>query len=335
MQVCIEGHCVDPTCTTSAECGDPAAPYCVGNTCVALCDGDASCPAASAPWCAPDGACVACLDATHCGGDAPICDSATRSCRACTADNECPDGICLAYEGVCATNAEAVFVRNDGIDRGDCTAEAPCATIAFGLARLTGVRRVLRLDSIDYGSDTAIVIDRDVYLDAAGTRVTSEGSPTITFSNSATAVIENVRLNPGQVFVNNGADVIAYGLVLDDGSSVRVGVSGQPDLRATLRFIRGRAGNESRAFCEGLSRLEVQDSEFDNSKIQADFCELYVARNRFVEIADSWAVSGINFLDTLVENNFIQNAPNTQGGFVRLTTPQASPREVTVRYNTM
>jgi hypothetical protein len=334
VEVCVEGTCEAPTCTTSVDCPDPAAPFCVGNLCTSTCDGDESCFDPSAPYCNGDGACVECRESAECEPDAPVCDSTNGSCRGCLEDDECATGICLAFEGHCVTEDEAVFVSGDGVDAGQCQSGAPCATISYALGRVTSRRRVLRIESLDYFAPQPIVIDRDVYLDTAGTRLSSaQPGTTITFTNFATAVIENVRLRPGTLLVNDGAEVVAYGVELE-GGSVSVGESGNPDRRATLRFVDGTAIEGSRAFCDGLSKLEVQNTEFDNSKIQANFCELYVGRNRFVFNTDSPAIYHSNFMDTLVENNFI-HAVGSQTGFVSISTPSPGSFEVTVRYNTM
>ncbi|HEV3032599.1 MAG TPA: right-handed parallel beta-helix repeat-containing protein [Polyangia bacterium] len=68
--------------------------------------------------------CVACLDNTKCSGTEPICDTTKNTCRPCTADAECNGigpGVCVDYDGHCATAGEVV------------TLEGGAACVALGM----------------------------------------------------------------------------------------------------------------------------------------------------------------------------------------------------------
>src|SRR5688572_992782 len=196
FEVCVDGLCEAPTCTTSSDCAEPS-PYCVNTVCSATCDGDESCTGAGlGAYCAPSGACVECLTSEQCAAtEAAVCDDASHTCRPCAADNECASGICLAGEGICAFESEVLFVAMNGADTGDCPPTAPCRTVAYALPMLGEDRRVIRIVSSDFNEPAGIQIQQDAYLDAPGSRVSRSGSgPVIAISNNARATIEGVRV---------------------------------------------------------------------------------------------------------------------------------------------
>jgi hypothetical protein len=129
------GACVD--CSTSAQCSDPALPYCVNQRCVSCADGggDAGCKLRdpARPICgtagkcaecssndhckaAPDkafctaGTCVGCQLAapTVCTGTTPLCNPTTGVCGACLTDSDCKlDTTPACVDGHCASCALA------------------------------------------------------------------------------------------------------------------------------------------------------------------------------------------------------------------------------------
>ena len=61
--------------------------------------------------------CVGCVDNTNCAPATPICDGTLKSCRTCVSDTECTGigpGICVDWDGHCATNAEVAFLDRGG-----------------------------------------------------------------------------------------------------------------------------------------------------------------------------------------------------------------------------
>lgn len=332
VQVCIEGHCVDPTCTSSAECTDPATPYCVGTTCVADCESDTSCVGAGrGMFCAPDGECVDCLLDEQCPATAPVCDEASNACRECADDSQCASGICLAAEGICHPEVDAVFVSSDGADAGDCTASMPCESVAYGLTQITTVRRVLRLPGLNLTQADGIVIDRDVYIDAAGTRLErSTSGPIITVSNQAIVTIEGIRLTSAKsepaVSVTDGSQVVAERVVLED---VRVEV----DFNGLLRIVRS-SSTGSTIDCSMAGNLELRQNDFDRVPISTNRCKVTIAQNHLRQFG-----AGSHYTTTapiLIENNLVEiSAPTSQIGFLEIASTLSGPEvPATIRFNT-
>jgi hypothetical protein len=122
-----------PTCTSDAQCTDPAAPNCVSGSCVKSCSGDAEC--GTGKYC-NQGACVVdtrptpnCTTDDQCGGTA----STPKKCLSgfckftCTSNEYCRTidnriGYC-AKDGVCRTAAEA---NASCFAPGDCTGGKTC-----------------------------------------------------------------------------------------------------------------------------------------------------------------------------------------------------------------
>src|SRR5262249_27560774 len=88
------------------------------------------------PFCqTSSGKCVACLDASVCSADRPVCDATAGACRGCAVDAECPGGICIEAEGTCAADRDFVFVDGrNGTDSGECTRNTPCKSLAFAMS---------------------------------------------------------------------------------------------------------------------------------------------------------------------------------------------------------
>jgi hypothetical protein len=318
LRVCVNSMCVNPQCTTSAECSAPT-PYCVGQICAATCTADPDCTgAAGGPICAPDGACVECLDSTACTDPADgVCDDTTHACRPCTDDSECGSGICLATAGTCAAASDVVFVSMAGTDGGACTDTAPCLTIPYALTQLTPTRRVLRIASADYIAPDGIALGQDVYVDAAGARVSrTTVGPVIDVSNSATVIVEGVR-------------------ILGASNSVHVGVGtltlmnaeiGSGTVATTGRLTILASNLSTKASCQN-SYLTVDRSQLFG--VSASSCVVDVRHSDF-DLDEGTAVSVTNGTLTL-ENNVIVTHDHDGTG-IRLDNAGASS---VVRYNTL
>src|SRR5258706_14559163 len=92
------------------------------------CTSNAQCSAPTS-ICATDGVCVGCEGASDCGPGAPVCDPSARACRGCTADSECPGGICVEASGACVADGDTAFVTMMGQDPRVGTPQAPPAPI--------------------------------------------------------------------------------------------------------------------------------------------------------------------------------------------------------------
>jgi hypothetical protein len=289
LRVCVNSMCVDPQCSTSAECSAPT-PYCVGQICAASCTADPDCNGvAGASHCAPDGTCVACLASDQCSDpNTPVCDDNSHACRACTADAECASGICLAAEGICAAETDVVYVATGGADSGDCPATSPCRTIAYGLTKVTAQRRVLRLIDSDFAIPDGEVIDRSVYIDAPGTRLTRvSAGPIFSVDGAASVTIEAIRVeDPGSVPVITVIGQSSLVLTDVDLDAIVFGTAVVTVDDAALRITRSHIAGASAGNgvgCTGLATLELDDSvlELATSAISGDFCLATVHHNRF------------------------------------------------------
>jgi hypothetical protein len=110
-------RCVE--CTMNKHCGSTK-PICdtTTDTCVE-CNGvdpTAECKDSSKSACdKAHHVCVQCVDDKTCGGTTPVCDVSTNKCRPCAADSECKDiapGVCVDWDGHCATPTEVVTLNS-------------------------------------------------------------------------------------------------------------------------------------------------------------------------------------------------------------------------------
>jgi hypothetical protein len=120
--------------------------------------------------------CVGCEDASQCPTDRPICEEAARSCRACTADTDCPGGLCLEADGACVADADVVFVSTASFDAGSCTRAAPCGTLGFALTKVGGSRNTIHVLSSTLDIDSNPVISKSVYIDGPPSLTTVTGN---------------------------------------------------------------------------------------------------------------------------------------------------------------
>lgn len=120
--VACDGGYAEPT---TFPCPVATLPVCNEGTCHA-CDGDLDsgslfeCSNQDLPYCElSSGACVACLDNTHCSGITPYCNTTGYVCEACAGDGT-----------PWCTNPDAPQCNTDGscvecVDSGDCVGETP------------------------------------------------------------------------------------------------------------------------------------------------------------------------------------------------------------------
>ncbi|HEX3766696.1 MAG TPA: choice-of-anchor Q domain-containing protein [Kofleriaceae bacterium] len=164
-------------CTTASDCKSPNAPLCVAGSCVAACQANPDCQGVAAmPFCqASSGKCVACLDASACTADQPVCDTTANTCRGCERDDECTSGVCLEAEGRCAAQNEVVFLAEaNGADNAACSSTAPCATFAAALAATTPQRYVIHLVGGMYAMSSGVdLTGRRLYIDGTDTVVSA------------------------------------------------------------------------------------------------------------------------------------------------------------------
>ena len=221
------GQCVG--CIESVrDCPMPARPICTAGTCTACLD-DAACTMRNSALPACDGsACVECTDDKHCpSATKPICDVQLKKCVPCTADAQCAKkqnspnpGVCLAHQdGRCATDAEAIYVRNApgcSMSAGaGGTAATPFCFSQDGLNGVTATKRVVVLR----GPDALTPFTAS----ATGGEVTVVGQSNATIAPGA---FVGVRLTAGELYLRG----------LTVSGSTQTGVSAEAD--TTLRMNR-------------------------------------------------------------------------------------------------
>jgi hypothetical protein len=118
-------RCVE--CTKNAHCsGDKPVCDTKTDTCVA-CTGEAAnnaleCKTGTSNVCnTATMSCVECVENKTCGSAKPVCDKGTNVCRTCRADSECAGigpGICVDFDGHCASAGEIVTLQGGA----SCTA---------------------------------------------------------------------------------------------------------------------------------------------------------------------------------------------------------------------
>lgn len=120
---------------------DAPSPECETNaTCEAHGDGR--------PYCANDGVCVGCRDHGDCaqGPWQLVCDPASRACRHCVEDTDCPSGVCDVDEGSCIAENLIYYVDDDAPCGGNGSRANPACTIAEAMQLLVDAPRgVLRI----------------------------------------------------------------------------------------------------------------------------------------------------------------------------------------------
>ena len=268
--------CVAAECTTSADCTSPDAPVCSLGLCVSSCRVDEDCAdVAGRPMCASDGVCVGCETADQCPLDAAICDADTRECRGCEKDAECGSGVCLAADGICADESEVVFATpSGGTDAGECTKTQPCATLDFALAKVTTMRKVLRLEGGGtFNLASVFDIDRSVYIAGGDTTIAIDraGPAVRTTGNVHNIVLDkvNVAASSGDAIeITSTNSIRAFNAELG-----RVNVNGGAYSATGSRMVGG-------VNCTS-GTVSVETSTFANAHLAGSNCTIVVDRTLF------------------------------------------------------
>jgi hypothetical protein len=102
-------------CSDSSKCSGDA-PVCSGSACMPCAPPGASteCATYHAPLkvCGPLGGCVECMTKDDCRDTNRTCDTATNTCKPCSANADCSTGACKPG-GVCASPGEVAYVNKD------------------------------------------------------------------------------------------------------------------------------------------------------------------------------------------------------------------------------
>lgn len=302
-QVCTAQHeCVAAECETNMDCTDDA-PICRVGFCESICMDDNECAdVAGRTHCSPEGACVGCVDSTHCAGTSSICDAEENVCRGCERDTECASGVCIESEGTCAVEAELIHVSN-GNDTGECTRAAPCRTLGYAVSKATTTRYVVRIEGGLAATESATinVISR-VVIDGTGTvvRKPSATLPWMTIAAPGQAILGGLSIegtsdesNP-MVKVTNASLRIGPGTVLKGFATATTGT-----------IVVDRARIEHTVDCNN-GTLTVDRADFDQGRAESTNCQTTIQRSRFTKSSDGMlAVTGGK---ATIENNLFVNS---------------------------
>ncbi len=298
------------TCESAAQCTDPAAPFCVNQSCQAACAVSADCTSPDLGVCASDGACVECVMSTDCDAAAPICDSADRACRGCEKDSECPGGVCIEADGTCAADVEVSFVTMMGADSGTCTRSAPCATIPYAITN-AGPRRIVHVLGGSLFTPT-VTLSSDRILDGEDTSLgAGTQSSTIVVMPPAKVTVEGFRINaPAMptvpaVSATGQSRLRLYNMQISGDGGLAVNATNG----ANLQLLHSHVGaisiaNPMRVNCPNSIAVISQNTlEMTIVGDAGTACDLTVSRNRFESSRDGSVQLSSGLL--VMENNLI------------------------------
>lgn len=288
-------------CTTASDCRSTGAPFCVAGSCVAACEANADCAdLAATPFCqTSSGKCVACLDASVCAADKPVCDASLNVCRGCDRDDQCPSGVCVDSQGRCATASELVFVSEQAIDNAMCSAAAPCKTLTAAFAVTTEQRYIIHIVGGTYRMTTGVA--------PSGGQFVIDGSDTIIFNDHGvtfsatqqgqTITLSRVMINASEgtaVSASNNAAVLLYGVTL--GAEAVASGGSLSILNSTVQDVT----------CSSAGVMDIERST--TGRINSTSCGLTVLASRLHDEID--ATGG----KVIVENNLITSQNEVQDG---------------------
>jgi hypothetical protein len=242
-------------CTGATDCKSPNAPFCVAGSCVAACHANHDCVgSADTPFCqTASGKCVACVDASSCSADKPVCDATLNVCRGCDRDDQCPSGVCVDSEGRCAMASELVFVSPVGTDNATCSVDAPCRTFTAAFAATTGQRFIIHIIGSAYHMTTGVAPQGNQFvIDGSDTVISCDhGAAFSATQRGETIAFSRVTINASEgtaVSVSNGGAILLYGVTL--GAFAQVSGSSLSILNSTVQDVE----------CSSAGVLDIEHS---------------------------------------------------------------------------
>lgn len=310
-----------PECKAASDCESPDAPFCAAGSCVAACQASTDCQGlAGTPFCQPSsGRCVACLDASVCSPDKPVCDATAGACRGCARDEECPGGICVEVDGTCVADADVIFVAGFGVNSGSCTKDAPCS-LSFGVSQVTANRNHIKILNGTLQLTAALTLTPSLYIEDTDTIVT--GPPGMfSIAQLMSVTLSHMTIQPTSglaITVDAARSLQLYDVRASGGISVNGGT-----LDVDLSTFTGGGG----VTCMG-GTVTVRRSVFDHSPMSGTTCQLIVRRNHFDMTGD--AGFGADGGALTFENNLITQSEGIADSMAVNNLTSAS----TIRFNT-
>jgi hypothetical protein len=323
-QACSDGTCVASQCNVSTDC--PAEnPICMDNLCIGSCSTDDQCAGTDRPFC-DEGVCVGCRSPLDCSGDTAICDQEHHECRGCIADNECASGVCIEFEGTCASADQIIYVQQFGTDTGTCTSAVPCETLTYAMQQATKTRNVVRVTgSVVPTLTTVTTTSSSLVFDGGGTTLYRPTNGPLFQINSGTTTIE------GFTIVGPDADVetvsVGSATLRMSKNTTNTALISTTNGSLEVRGLEGTASNPRPMVKCTNGITSVTGSTFEYGAIVSENCLLVLQGNRFYtnsRVAD--AVGG----KITVENNLIVQTDQ----FADTTTFTGSLTGSAVRFNT-
>jgi hypothetical protein len=242
--------------------------------------------------------------------------------------------VCLASLGTCALPEQLVYVKQDGVDNGQCEQAAPCATINYAKGRATGNRNVLRV----LGNLNQIAeLQGKFYVDGDGGTWTAPNG-----------VILSVGTQNGDVTVEGvtiqGTDITNTfpAVQCQNGASLRLNQIavryGTPALSSACKLsVTNSKVSESRGAVECMDgSLSVETSELaavDRRSIVAMRCAIKLSRNKISANPGPQAVVDLAEPPMLtVENNLILDKTTLTSTGLAVTN---APTGGVIRFNTV
>lgn len=297
------------------------------------CKLDTDCGGAT-PACGPAGVCVACEENSQCSGATPVCETATNSCRACSADTECSSGVCLASQGTCATTDQLVYVKEaGGVDTGTCEQSAPCATINFAKGRVTAARNVIRvIGNLTKSGE----LQTKVYVDGDGGTWTAPALPVLGVGTSAGDVtVEGLNIAGLTIASDSPVQCLNNASLRLHNTSVKLGA---PAIFSVCKLTLTKSQvSEARTavLCmdSGLTIEESKISGVDQKVINASACAVKLVRNEITGTpAAQFLVELTNPSSLTVENNLVWDKTTLTSSGISVT---GAPTGGVIRFNTL
>jgi hypothetical protein len=299
------------------------------------CTQDSQCGAA-APYCGPAGTCVACEENAHCTtAGAPVCETATNTCRGCSADSECSSGVCLATLGTCATADQLIHVKQGSVDTGMCEAASPCGTLNYAKNRISATRNVIRVQG---NLSQAAELQAKIYVDGdGGTWTNPAAGPVLSVGTAAGDVtIEGLTLQ-GQSIAS--AEPVVQCL---NNASLRVHQAtiklGVPGITAVCKVtVTSSKLTETLGSVDCTNNsVTVEDSEMnseDQTAILGDKCAVKLARNKITGNPGPRPLVGLTDPPQLtIENNLLWDKVTIGSSGISVTN---APAGGLIRFNTI
>jgi hypothetical protein len=329
-QACDPGMnvCVAKECDTSADCG-AAAPVCSLGLCVTGCRVDDDCAdVAGKPFCAADNVCVGCETSDQCPAEAAQCDVEDRACRGCELDSECASGVCLEADGICAVEANVLFVApvQVGNDVGTCTRSAPCATLPYAISKISPGRNVIHVDGgSTVLSSTPVSIALSIYIDGTRTAVIGSGSTVFDINGDGKRVtLSGLDISPGSgtAIALTGASLRLFDMkvtapVSNTNGTLEVLLSSLGPATCMNGFFSLKNSAVSGGLDSSGCQLNVAANSFNDSSLRADGGSLVFENNLAVVhngLADFLSVQGAASGSTVRFNTFVNTTSIASDG---------------------